>query len=82
MLASLLQCRTYLLFCVERNGTYHVYYELFRERIALRRRDREAAFRELATAYSERLMHYCRLAPLQWFNFYDFWAMPQTDATR
>jgi predicted LPLAT superfamily acyltransferase len=85
VLASLLQCRTYLLFCIERNGAYHVYYELFRERIALRRRDREAALRELASAYSERLMHFCELAPLQWFNFYDFWAMPHslsTDATR
>jgi predicted LPLAT superfamily acyltransferase len=85
VLASLLQCRTYLLFCVERDGRYHVYYELFREQITLRRRDREAALGELAAAYSERLMHFCRLAPLQWFNFFDFWSPPRSlspDATR
>jgi len=85
VLASLLQCPTYLLFCLERDGAYHVYYELFRDRIALRRRDREVALRELAGAYSERLMHFCQLAPLQWFNFYDFWSMPLSrsiDATR
>ena len=85
VLASLLQCPTYLLFCVEQAGAYHVYYELFRERITLRRQDREAAFAELAAAYARRLMHFCQLAPLQWFNFYDFWSMPRslsTDATR
>ena len=24
-------------------------------------------------AYVARLEHYCRLAPYNWFNFYDFW---------
>ena len=24
--------------------------------------------------YAERLEHYCRVAPYNWFNFYDFWA--------
>jgi len=23
--------------------------------------------------YVERLEHYCRLAPYNWFNFYDYW---------
>jgi predicted LPLAT superfamily acyltransferase len=23
--------------------------------------------------YVARLEHYCRLAPYNWFNFYDFW---------
>jgi predicted LPLAT superfamily acyltransferase len=81
VLASVLQCPTYLLYCIERNGAYHVYYERFRERISLRRRDREATFRELAAAYSERLMHFCQVAPLQWFNFYDFWSMPRSPST-
>lgn len=84
VLASLLQCRTYLVFCLEREGRYHVYYELFRERIALRHGEREAALAELAGAYSRRLMHFCQLAPLQWFNFFDFWSPPRSlssDAT-
>jgi len=85
VLASVLQCPTYLVFCVEQHGAYHVYYELFRDRIALRRRDREIELRELAGAYAQRLMHFCQLAPLQWFNFFDFWSVPRTvpiDATR
>jgi predicted LPLAT superfamily acyltransferase len=28
----------------------------------------------LITHYTERLAHYCRLAPYNWFNFFDFWA--------
>lgn len=78
VLASLLQCRVYLAFCIHEDDGYHVYYELFREEIRLPRRGRDAAFAELAAAYAARLTHYCRLAPLQWFNFYDFWAEPQS----
>ena len=49
---------------------------MFRDAIRLPRRGREAALAELAGAYASRVAHYCRLAPLQWFNFYDFWAPP------
>ncbi|MGH8581264.1 MAG: acyl-CoA synthetase [Gammaproteobacteria bacterium] len=34
---------------------------------------REAAARALAARYVQRLEHYARLAPYNWFNFYDFW---------
>jgi predicted LPLAT superfamily acyltransferase len=23
--------------------------------------------------YAERLSHFCRIAPYNWFNFFDFW---------
>jgi predicted LPLAT superfamily acyltransferase len=85
VLASLLQCPSYLLFCLRQDDGYHVYYESFREVIKLPRRGRDAALAELAGAYAERLASYCALAPLQWFNFYDFWAKPQAvrvDASR
>jgi predicted LPLAT superfamily acyltransferase len=36
--------------------------------------NRDAAVREGAARYALRLEHYCRLAPYNWFNFYDFWA--------
>lgn len=29
--------------------------------------------------YAERLEHYCRLAPYNWFNFYDFWQTEHVD---
>ncbi len=34
----------------------------------------EAAAIELLHRYVARIEHYCRLAPCNWFNFYDFWA--------
>jgi predicted LPLAT superfamily acyltransferase len=36
-------------------------------------RDRDAAVRAAVEAYARRLEHYCREAPLNWFNFFDFW---------
>lgn len=80
VLASLLECPTYLLFCLPEHGTYHVYFERFHERIVLKRANREATLRALAAEFSARLAHYCRRAPLQWFNFYDFWDMSHTAA--
>ena len=80
VLASLLQCPTYLLFCIPERGAYQAYFESFHERIALPRAYRDAALRQLATEFAARLAHYCRLAPLQWFNFYDFWDMSHSAA--
>ena len=77
ILASALQCPVYLMFCLRLGNEYHVHYELFRERVELPRRHREAALTALATDYAARLDHYCRLAPFEWFNFYDFWAEPE-----
>jgi predicted LPLAT superfamily acyltransferase len=42
--------------------------------VVLPRKDREAALREHVQRYVERLEHYCRLQPDNWFNFYDFWS--------
>lgn len=75
VLASLLQCPTYLLFCIPEGNKYQGYFESFHERIVLQRANREAALEALAAEFAARLAHYCRLAPLQWFNFYDFWDM-------
>ncbi|MCH7911414.1 MAG: hypothetical protein IIB38_17600 [Candidatus Hydrogenedentes bacterium] len=36
--------------------------------------DRAKAVRERVETFASRLEYYCTQAPLQWFNFYDFWA--------
>ena len=85
VLASLLQCPSYLLFCISESGRYHMYFERFHERIVLPRVTRDAALGALAADFSARLAYFCQRAPLQWFNFYDFWAMPtmgRADASR
>ncbi|MCO5976031.1 LpxL/LpxP family acyltransferase [Ideonella oryzae] len=38
--------------------------------------DREAQIRALMAQYVAQLERYCRAAPYNWFNFYDFWHSP------
>lgn len=53
---------------------YELRLEPFAEAIALDPRDREGSLRPWVERYASRLEHHCRLAPYNWFNFYDFWA--------
>ncbi len=81
VLASLLQCPTYLLFCIAEQGRYHMYFERFRERIVLPRASRDSAIADAAQEFASRLAYFCQRAPYQWFNFYDFWGTPQMERT-
>lgn len=75
ILASILGCPIYLTFGLHTGPSrYDLYCEPFAERITLPRRGREAALHAAAQRFAERLEHYCRLAPDNWFNFYDYWA--------
>lgn len=83
VLASLLQCPAYLLFSMTKNGRSECHFELFRETIQLPRKSRDEVLHELAAAYAARLEYFCLKAPLQWFNFYDFWHLSgYKDASR
>jgi len=73
VLAALLECPVHLLFCLRRAGRNHVYCEPFAPRIHWSRAERDAVLAGLAQRFAERLEHYLRLEPLQWFNFYPFW---------
>lgn len=73
ILASLLKCPVYLFFCLSENGRFHIHFEQFAEHVVLPRNARGEALQALAQRYADRLAHYCRAAPLQWFNFYNFW---------
>ena len=53
---------------------YDLYCEPFAEQVVLPRKEREAALHGYVQRYAERLEHYCRLRPDNWFNFYDFWS--------
>jgi len=78
VLASVLQCPVYLLFSTCTGQRPEVHFELFRESLHLPRKAREAMLAELAAAYAARLQHHCLRTPLEWFNFYDFWQLPDT----
>ena len=76
IMASLFQCPVYLLFTLRQGRAAEIHFELFRESICLPRKDRDRALAELAAEYARRLEYFCRRAPFQWYNFYDFWQLP------
>jgi predicted LPLAT superfamily acyltransferase/GT2 family glycosyltransferase len=73
ILSALLGCPVYLFFCLREESGYHAYFEKFAERVELPRAEREARLRGYIERYARRLEFYCLKAPLQWFNFFDFW---------
>ncbi|MCB5188039.1 glycosyltransferase family 2 protein [Methylobacillus caricis] len=81
ILASLLECPVYLFFCLQQGNGYRIHFEHFSDEIKLPRRDRQQALRTYIQQYAQRLEIYCLQAPLQWFNFYDFWATPAQEQT-
>jgi predicted LPLAT superfamily acyltransferase len=58
------------------SGRYHVEVEPFAEQVVIPRGERSQKAAAYCQTYADRLAHYCREAPLQWFNFYDFWQEP------
>ena len=73
ILAGVLACPVYLLFCIKQGTEYNLYLEQFTERFELPRRERQTVVGVAVQQYADRLAHYCTLAPLQWFNFFPFW---------
>ncbi len=74
ILASLLRCPVFLLFCIRDGGDYLIRFERLADRIELPRQGRQVQL----TAWAERL-HVRALtgvlvrSPHDWFNFFDFW---------
>ena len=74
LLAALLKCPVYLTFGLYfEPNRYELFCEPFAERLELPRRERAAALQAVVQRYAERLEHFVRLAPDNWFNFFDFW---------
>lgn len=74
LLAALVKCPVYLTFALYRApNRYDLFCEPFEEEIELPRANRDEALRAYAQRFAARLEHYVRLAPDNWFNFYDFW---------
>lgn len=83
LMAAALKVPVVLFACAYLGGNrYREHFELFAEEITLDRRNRDADLEKWVRRYAERLEYYCRLAPYNWFNFYDFWhpqAQPESD---
>lgn len=74
ILASVLQCPVYLMFCNRTGHGYEMTFEHFADRIRLSRKQRQQDLDHWVQQYADRLAHYALQFPLQWSNFYPFWA--------
>jgi predicted LPLAT superfamily acyltransferase len=79
-LASLLRCPVVTMSAL-RSGPrrYRVEVRPFADRIELPRASRDSALARYALQYAGWLETLCRREPLQWFNFFDFWAEQRSD---
>ena len=82
VLASLLECPVNLFFCVREGQRHRVILETFSTPILrLERARRQQHLQEIIQFYAQRLQEYALRYPLQWFNFYDFWAVTPSQAS-
>lgn len=73
ILASLLKCPVFLMFCLKKEQRYQIYLEHFVETLRCPRAERAMLLQKTVQDYADRLAFYCHKAPLQWFNFFPFW---------
>ncbi|MGO2011020.1 MAG: LpxL/LpxP family acyltransferase [Pseudoalteromonas sp.] len=72
-LATIMECPVFLMFCLNEQGRYKTYIEKFADPIKVSRKERKAHFQAMATRFAQRLEFYCKKAPYQWYNFFNFW---------
>jgi predicted LPLAT superfamily acyltransferase len=75
ILASVLECPVYFLFCLKNpnDGHYDLYLNHACDQLKLPRKSRREALQPVLKAYSETLEKLAMRYPYQWFNFFDFW---------
>jgi predicted LPLAT superfamily acyltransferase len=61
-------------FCLHHSDLrYDVHFDVLSEQVVLADGPRDAAVLPWVDLYVRQLEAYARLAPYNWFNFYDFW---------
>jgi len=76
-LASILRAPLIALFCLREEQGFDIYFEQLSAAVQIPRRQRQQHMQQLAQDYARQLEAHCRRQPLQWFNFFDFWQLPQ-----
>jgi len=73
-LASILQCPSYVMFCMkEKTGQFSLFFDNFADPINRDKSQADDGLAVYAQAYADLLSLFCIKHPLQWFNFYNFW---------
>ena len=77
LLAGIMHCPVILFFGLYRGrNRYEIFFEKFADEITLSRGQRADQIQQWTQRYVNRLEHYGRVAPYNWFNFYPFWDPP------
>jgi predicted LPLAT superfamily acyltransferase len=74
ILAAVLDCPVYTLFCMREGERYRLDIRKFADRIDLPRGARKAALDRYTAEYARILERYALEDPYQWYNFFDFWS--------
>lgn len=75
LLAHSLSCPVYFVAGVyTRPNRYTVHFELLADEVRLERGARAASLARYVQTYAAKLETFVRSAPLNWFNFFDFWS--------
>ena len=78
ILASILRCPVLLIFALRQQGKLVLHCEPFADPLRLPRGERQQALQDTVDRYAQRLEHYALMSPLDWFNFFDFWHLPES----
>ncbi|MBX9705553.1 MAG: glycosyltransferase family 2 protein, partial [Gammaproteobacteria bacterium] len=74
ILAGLMHCKIYFMVCLKQGpDNFEIFFEEFSEGINLSQQQREQQLAFHAQKYADALARFCLKAPLQWFNFFNFW---------
>lgn len=74
MLAKVLQCEVQLMFSYRKNRKVLFEVVPFAKQVVIARKDGGASINAYAQQYASELEKQAAKAPLQWFNFYPYWA--------
>ena len=73
-IACMLKRPVVLMFGLYRGGNrYDIHFERLADMREVPRAQRDALIEQSIRRYVARIEHYCRSAPYNWYNFYDFW---------
>ena len=74
LLAGLLRAPTNTVFVLKEQGRYHLCLKRFQTAPSWTAATRKQVIENMAQQYADVLAAHAARAPLQWFNFYDFWS--------
>lgn len=82
ILANLLKCPVYTMTALKIQSRFHLYIDSFQACQNITRKNRDESIKLAIQEYADTLARYCKMAPYQWFNFFDFWAKDNQESLK